>query len=120
MKESEINILNRSFGILDKRRAKLLQDERTIQLKERVKKIREDSTARLLQLLEIAIERLLDNGIEVIIARDSREAADAIYGLVRDEKLIAKSKSNTAGEIGITEYLEKEILKYWKQILVTG
>jgi L-lactate utilization protein LutB len=111
MKESEINILNRSFGILDKRRADLLKDERTIQLKERVKKIREDSTARLHQLLEIAIERLLDNGIEVIIAHDSLEAVDAIYGLVKDQELIAKSKSNTAGEIRLTEYLEKRDVK---------
>ena len=111
MKESEINIMNRSFGILDKRRAKLLQDERTIQLKERVKRIREDSTARLHKLLEIAVERLMDNGIEVIIAQDSHEAADAIYGLVKDQRIIAKSKSNTAGEIGLTEYLEKREIK---------
>lgn len=111
MKESEIKIMNRSFGILNSRRAALLQDKRTLQLKEHVKKIRKDSTARLHQLLESAMEKLLDNGIEVIIARDSQEAVDAIYGMVKDQELVAKSKSNTAGEIGLTEYLEKKDIK---------
>ena len=47
MNESSIKIMNRSFNILDKRRATLLQDERTINLKERVKKIRENSVKHL-------------------------------------------------------------------------
>jgi L-lactate utilization protein LutB len=111
MNESEINIMNRSFGILDRRRANLLQDKHSLQLKERVKKIRKDSTARLHQLLEIAMERLMDNGIEVIIARDSQEALDSIYDIVKDQKLVAKSKSNTAGEIELTKYLEKNDIK---------
>jgi L-lactate utilization protein LutB len=111
MKDSEIIVMNRSFGILNRRRATLLQDKRTLKLKKRVKKIREESTARLHQLLEIAMERLQDNGIEVIVARDSQEAVDAIYGLVKDQELVAKSKSNTTGEIELTEYLEKKDIK---------
>jgi L-lactate utilization protein LutB len=111
MKKSEIKVMNHSFSILNSRRTSLLQDKRTLQLKKRVKKIREDSIDHINQLLEIAMERLLDNGIEVIIARDAQEAVDAIYDLVKDQKLVAKSKSNTAGEIGLTENLEKKGIK---------
>lgn len=111
MKKSEINVMNHSFSILNSRRTSLLQDKHTLKLKKRVKKIREDSIAHINQLLEIAMERLLDNGIEVIIARDAQEAVEAIYDLVKDQKLVAKSKSNTAGEIGLTENLEKKGIK---------
>ena len=111
MKETEINAMNNSFDILERRRETILQDETTLQLKKRVKQIREDSTNQIHQLLEIAIERLQDNGIEVIVAQDAQEAADAIYGIVKDQELVAKSKSNTAGEIGLTDYLEKRGIK---------
>jgi iron-sulfur cluster protein len=107
MNESDIKIMNKSFNILDKRRSTLLQDEATIKLKERVKKIRENSVSHLHPLLEKAQESLENNGIEVILAKDAEEARLAIYQLVKKEKIVAKSKSNTAGEIKLTEYLEK-------------
>jgi len=53
-----------------------------------------------------AVEKLQSNGIEVIYAKDSKEALTAIYALVKDEKCIAKSKSNTASEIGLTDFLQ--------------
>jgi L-lactate utilization protein LutB len=105
MNDPSLKIMNRSFGILNKRRSSLLEDERTIELKERVKKIREDSIEHLSALLEKARENLENNGIEVIMASDGEEAREAIYQLVKDEETVAKSKSNTAGEIQLTEYL---------------
>ncbi len=108
MNESDINIMNRSFNILDRRRSTLLNDEATIKLKERVKKIRKNSVEHLSTLLEKAQGTLQDNGIEVILAKDAEEARDAIYQLVKEEKMVAKSKSNTAGEIKLTEYLENK------------
>jgi iron-sulfur cluster protein len=106
MKKSELIIMNRSFTKLDERRANLLHDERTIHLKEIVKKIREDSVKNLSLLLEKAQQNLIDNGMEVIMAENAEEAQEAIYQLVKNEKIVAKSKSNTAGEIQLTEYLE--------------
>lgn len=106
MNDESIKIMNKSFNLLDERRATLLQDERTIKLKERVKKIREKSVEQLPLLLEKAQENLQNNGIEVILAKDHEEARDAIYQLVKNESMVAKSKSNTAGEIQLTEYLE--------------
>lgn len=105
MNDPSLKIMNRSFGILNKRRSSLLEDERTIELKERVKKIREDSVEHLSTLLDKARENLENNGIEVIMASDGEEAREAIYQLVKDEETVAKSKSNTAGEIQLTEYL---------------
>lgn len=108
MNDPSLKIMNRSFGILNKRRSALLEDERTLDLKERVKKIREYSVEHLSTLLEKARETLENNGIEVIMAHDAEEAREAIYQLVKDEDLVAKSKSNTAGEIQLTEYLKEQ------------
>jgi iron-sulfur cluster protein len=107
MNDPSLKIMNRSFGILNKRRSTLLEDGRTLELKERVKKIREYSIEHLSILLEKARETLENNGIEVIMARDAEEARESIYQLVKDEDLVAKSKSNTAGEIQLTEYLKE-------------
>ncbi len=107
MNKSQLTIMNRSFIKLNERREALLQDETTINLKERVKKIRTNSIKQLSLLLEKAGKSLIDNGIEVIYAGNAEEAKINIYQLVKNEDIIAKSKSNTAGEIKLTEYLEE-------------
>ena len=106
MKRSEINTMNRSFRTLDKRRDKIIEDEQTIQLQERVKEIREYSIKNIGLLVEKAIKNFEKNGVEVILAEKSEDALDALYSIVKDESIIAKSKSNTAGEIGLSEFLE--------------
>ena len=106
MKESEIKSMNRSFGILEERRQKIIDNERTTQLQEHVKKIREHSVKNIAKLIEKGKERLEDNGIEVVYAENSEEALKAVYEIVKDHKIVAKSKSNTVGEIGLNEFLE--------------
>lgn len=106
MDKSELEAMHSSFQILDKRRARLLEDESTKKLEEKVQRIREDSLKRLPELLELACENLEDHGVQVIRAKDYREAQKAIYDIVKNESWVAKSKSNTAGEICLTEYLE--------------
>ena len=106
MNPSEINAMNRSFSILDRRRRALIENEETSELKDVVKKIREYSISHLEELQKIAIKKLQDNGIEVFIAEDSKEALNTIYNIIGTEKLVAKSKSNTAGEIGLLDFLE--------------
>jgi L-lactate dehydrogenase complex protein LldG len=107
MKKSEIKAMNRSFGILEDRRAKIIDDDRTIQLKEHVMKIREHSIKNMEKLVDKGIKNFEKNGIEVILAENSKDALDAIYSIVKEESIIAKSKSNTAGEIGLLEHLEE-------------
>ncbi len=111
MNESEIQAMNNSFKILHERRRNLLDNDETRELKERVKKIREYSINHLEELKVEAVEKLQDNGIEVVYADDSAEALKAIYDLVKDEECVAKSKSNTASEIGITDFFQDKGIK---------
>ena len=106
MKKSEINTMNKSFRTLGDRRDKIIDDERTIQLQERVKEIRAHSIKNMDLLVKKAIKNLERNGVEVILADKSENALDAVYSIVKDELMIAKSKSNTVGEIGLSEFLE--------------
>lgn len=106
MKESEIKAMNRSFGILNDRRIKILQDKKTKDLKDRVTRIRENSISNLDELLKKGIKTFEANGVEVILAENSEEALQAVYDVVKGEEMVAKSKSNTAGEIGLSEYLK--------------
>lgn len=105
MDENEILNMNRSFKILYDRRKKLLEDDKTQKLRERVKEIRHRSINHLEELKVLAVEHLQTNGVEVVYAEDSDEALEAIYDLVKDERVIAKSKSNTTNEIGLTDFL---------------
>ena len=106
MKKSEIEVMNRSFGILNERRSHILNDERTLELKDKVKEIRQYSISNLDELMDIGIKKLQKNGMEVILAETSKNALESIYDIVKDESIVAKSKSNTAGEIGLSEFLE--------------
>ena len=47
-------------------------------------------------------ERLKENGIEVLYAENANNALEYIYSIVNGHEIVAKSKSNTAGEIGLT------------------
>ncbi len=111
MDESEIRAMNESFKILHERRKKLLNSEKTRKLKEKVIKIRQHSINHLKELKETAIKSLNDNGIEVVYVADSDAALNVIYNLVKTEECVAKSKSNTASEIGITEFFDKKGIK---------
>lgn len=53
-----------------------------------------------------AIERLEENGIRVIVARDSQEARELVLEELEGETLLVKSKSNVTKEIDLTPYLE--------------
>lgn len=111
MDESEIRTMNKSFKILNNRRKELLDNENTRKLKERVIKIRKYSINHLEELKVKAVEKLQDNGIEVVYAEDSTEALKAVYELVKTDKSVAKSKSNTASEIGITRFFQDQGIK---------
>ena len=108
MKKSHISVMNRSFQVLDQRRRKLLKDHETLKLKERVQGIREYSMDHLEELLEEAACNLEENGVEVIMAADGEEAQEAILERLEGDVMVAKSKSNTAGEILLSEHLEEE------------
>ena len=107
MDEAKLDAMRRSFNIIETRKKKLLEDEneQISKLRENVKEIRKYSIENLEELIETAKTRFLENGIEVIFAENSQVALDEIYKIIKDESIIAKSKSNNANEIGLSAFL---------------
>ncbi|HUW63097.1 MAG TPA: LUD domain-containing protein [Spirochaetia bacterium] len=70
----------------------------------RLRKIKEESLARLDDLLAQAVARLRANGCQVFMAADAAAARDYIAGLA-GKGLLVKSKSNVGKEIGVVAHL---------------
>ncbi|MCK9152415.1 LUD domain-containing protein [Methanobacterium alcaliphilum] len=110
MDKKELKTMRSSFQKLDERRIEILHDPRIHSLMEKVSKIRKDSIDNMEELLEISKIKFQDNGIEFTYAETAEDARNIIYQLVKGYSIIAKSKSNTVGEIGLSQFLkEKDI-----------
>lgn len=107
MDQVKLKAMQRSFNILEERKKKLLEDENEHinELRENVKEIRQYSVSNLEELVKTAKKSFQENGMEVIFAEDAQKALDEIYKIVKDEKIIAKSKSNNVNEIGLSAFL---------------
>ena len=107
MDKAKLDAMRRSFNIIETRKKKLLEDEneQISKLRENVKEIRKYSIENLEELIETAKTRFLENGMEVIFAENAQMALDEIYKIIKDESIIAKSKSNNANEIGLSAFL---------------
>ena len=107
MDEAKLDAMRKSFNIIETRKKKLLEDEneQISKLRENVKEIRKYSIENLEELIETAKTRFLENGMEVIFAENAQMALDEIYKIIKDESIIAKSKSNNANEIGLSAFL---------------
>lgn len=114
IKENEKNkkeILPIMYSYKEKRDALLSEEEKSI-LQEKLRKIKEDSINKIFDLKKRTIENLEKNGIKVIEAVDAKEANKKIKEIIGKEKLVIKSKSNTANEINLNEELKgKEIVE---------
>lgn len=71
--------------------------------------VKDDVVANLAVYLEIFEKNALKNNIQVIWARDSREALKEIIGLLKENKteMLVKSKSMISEELELNEHLEK-------------
>jgi len=110
MDEIKLNAMRKSFNILEKRKKKLLEEEseRINELRKNVKEIRQYSVSNLEELIKTAKERFQENGMEVIFAEDAQAALDEIYKIIKNEPIIAKSKSNNVNEIGLSAFLNNK------------
>lgn len=108
MNESELETMRTSFQKLDERRCEILNNPQIKKLKERVKKIREESVDNMEELLIMAQKRFKENGMQVFLAENDKKALEIIYGLIKDNEIIAKSKSNTVSEIGLSNFLKEK------------
>ena len=79
-------------------------------LRDKLKEIKKTSIDNIEKLKKQAIQNLEKNGIKVIEAKDTDEAKKILKEIIGDEKLIVKSKTNTAKEIGLEEILHDKDL----------
>ncbi len=86
------------------KKAGLGEDEE--KLRDRLRAIKESSIGNLDELMAKARKAFEKNGVKVIVAKDAKEAREAIRRIIGKDKNIVKSKSNTCREIGLEE-LEK-------------
>ncbi|MGC9516972.1 MAG: LUD domain-containing protein [Methanomicrobiales archaeon] len=108
MNKSQLETMRQSFQIMDQRRNELLKDKSTDKLREKVKKIRENSINNLSELIETAKIRFKENGIELKYAENDSDALNIIYKIIGDNEFISKSKSNTIAEIGLSDFLKSK------------
>jgi L-lactate dehydrogenase complex protein LldG len=129
LKDKEIKTMKKSFQTLFNRRKQLLNDPNIKRLQEKVLKIRKNSIEKREELLKKAIINLKNNDIDYYFAKDDKEANNIILKIINEEnninkdyndniaKLddlndpiikIAKSKSNTLGEIAISKFLSSQ------------
>ncbi|MBQ3509894.1 MAG: LUD domain-containing protein [Peptococcaceae bacterium] len=67
-------------------------------------KLKDDAVGHLEELLPQTIEAMKQNGFQVYMAEDAKQACDYIADIVENH-LVVKSKTNTGKEIGITKRL---------------
>jgi len=110
-KETQEVILPIMYSYKEKR-DKIINEEEKEKFREELRKIKEEALNDIIELKKKAIENLTKNGIKVIEAKDSKEAIKKIKEIIGKEKLIIKSKSNTANEINLNEELkDKELIE---------
>lgn len=110
-KEMKRVILPIMYSYKDER-DKVLKKEDEMALKDQLRTIKENSIKNIVDLKKQAISNLTDNGINVIEAKDAQDAKKILRDIIGDEKLIVKSKSNTANEINLEEiFQDKELVE---------
>lgn len=106
MNEKELETMRKSFDTVKNRSSKL-ESSKVEKLEKRVKEIAHNAIDNIDSLEDVAIESFKRNGVEVLKADDVEQCQNLIYDLIKDSKSknIAKSKSNTLGEINIKSFL---------------
>ena len=107
MKASELETMRKSFDTVKKRSSAIEKSPSTKRLEKRVSEIKKYSIENKEELLCEAVESFKRNDINVYQAKTSEDALNIIYDLLNefDSKVVAKSKSNTLGEINLKENL---------------
>jgi len=110
-KETQKIILPIMYSYKEKR-DKIINEEEKEKLRDELRKIKEDSISNIFELKKKALANLTKNGIKVIEAKDSKDAIKKIKKIIGKEKLIIKSKSNTANEINLSyELRDRELIE---------
>ncbi len=107
MKESALETMRKSFKTVKDRSSKIKNSPSIKRLEKRVKDIKRQSIDNKEELIDLAIDSFKRNGIDVEYAKTKDNALNIIYNLLDsvDSKVIARSKSNTLGEIELKSNL---------------
>ncbi|MDO5849370.1 MAG: LUD domain-containing protein [Methanobrevibacter sp.] len=109
MNKNELETMRKSFNTVKNRSSSIKTSPQVLRLEERVKRIKENAIKDNKELMEIAKESFKRNGIEFFEAETAKDAQDIILDLIKDfeSNVIAKSKSNTLGEIDAKTFLKE-------------
>ncbi|NMB67038.1 lactate utilization protein [Candidatus Woesearchaeota archaeon] len=109
--ETQKVILPIMYSYKDKR-DKILSEEEKEKFRDELRVIKEKSINNIFELKRKTIKNLENNGIKVIESKTTKDAINEIRKIIGNEKLIIKSKSNTANEIGLNDALkDKELIE---------
>jgi len=128
MNESELDIMRNSFKTVYNKRKNILKDPQVKILQENVINIKEDSINHNKELINVLKDSFNKNDIDYAFADTDEEARKIIYDIIieedgnesnaklNDENLVknensivvAKSKSNTLGEISASKFLQSK------------
>ena len=106
VKASELETMRKSFSTVKNRSDAIKNSQSIKRLENRVRQIKKESIENNSELLNQAVESFKRNDIEVKIAKTADDALDIIDELINshDSKTVAKSKSNTLGEINLKNH----------------
>ena len=107
MKSSELETMRMSFNTVKSRSSEIKDSPQVKRLEKRVREIKKYSIENSKELYSHAIESFKRNGIDVEFAETKEDAINIIFDLIDcyDNKVIAKAKSNTLGEINLKDEL---------------
>lgn len=105
MKDTELKAMRKSFKAVEDRRKDLLSNPQIEPLKEIVANVRQNSINNNHKLINELKSSLANNDIEFFYANNAEDACEFILSQIKDENIVAKSKSNTLGEIRLSKFL---------------
>ncbi len=92
----------------------MAKSPRVVELAKVVRGIKEDSIARLDDLVNTATASLEHNRAQVYHARTAEDSLSIIGGIVGNGKLIVSGKTMTGEEVGLRNYLESLENEFWE------
>ena len=109
MKKSELETMRKSFNTVKSRSSSIKNSPQVLKLEKRVKNMKESAIENNDELIEMAKNSFKRNGIEFFDAKTDLEAQNIILNIIKDvdSRVIAKSKSNTLGEIEAKVFLKE-------------
>jgi len=96
-----------SYSNYMKRRNEVLKSIDVNKLKEKLRKIREKSIEKLIDLKNLTEKNLEQQGIVVHEARNIIEARKILFSLIEKGEVIVKSKTNVGREIELNKFFEE-------------